>query len=110
MARNFRPVLSALALAFVLLYSSSAVRASAKESKDEAAAEFADNVLEVADLIHREYVVEISNGELVEEAIRGLSWRVGWELPEDMDDSVTGIRGMKDKDLRSLLIEVRKKI
>ncbi len=83
--------------------------ASLKLDKD-IAERFATKVYEGADMVAKDYVKKLNEGELVGWAIRGLYRKLGERLPTDLADRLDKVKTMKEKELRQLLIDAREKL
>src|SRR5262249_38712670 len=73
----------------------------------QAAETFADVLLRAAGRIHDEYFVEVARAELLEWAIRGLYDRLPKSLPPEIEERLRRIAGMKENELRDLLVDAR---
>lgn len=78
------------------------------EEKD--AKEFAEGVLEGTKIIAKEYVKKITEGELINWAIRGLYRNAGEPLPGDIAETLKNVKKLKEAELRQLLVNARTKL
>ncbi len=74
------------------------------------ARDFADKVLEAAQVVDEEYVKEVNKGELIAGGIRGLYRWIDEKVPEDIADQLDRTKGMRDAQLGALLYEVRTRL
>jgi C-terminal peptidase prc len=68
---------------------------------------FAAKVVQASQLISKEYVKEVNQGDLIAAAIRGLYTRIGQELPKDVGDRIADAKKLKEEDLTNLLTDIR---
>jgi C-terminal peptidase prc len=68
---------------------------------------FASKIIQATQLINKEYVKEVNQGELVASAVRGLYSRLGQELPKDVADRLIDVKNMKEDALTNLLTDIR---
>src|SRR6202035_2634929 len=70
---------------------------------------FARAVIDVAQVLRDDYVLEVHEGELVSWAIRGLCVRTGEWMPS-VEERLKRTRGMKESELTVLLEEVHERL
>jgi carboxyl-terminal processing protease len=80
------------------------------KSEEKRAAEFAEELLKAASMIHEQYFVEISRAELIDWAIGGLYGRLNRDIPASFEVRRRTVAGMKEEALRALLVEVGKDV
>lgn len=71
------------------------------------AKKFASKIIQASQLVAKEYVKELQQGELVASAVRGLYARIGQELPKDLSDRLADAKKLKEEELTNLLTDVR---
>jgi C-terminal peptidase prc len=74
------------------------------------AEKFAATVLKATHQILGEYVKEVNQGDLVASAIKGLYLRADEKIPLDVKERLDKAKGLKEKELRTLLADVRQKL
>jgi carboxyl-terminal processing protease len=71
------------------------------------ALEFAEKVMEVTQLMRDNHVKEITQGDMVNWAIRGLYKRIDEKIPEEIEARLKKVSDLKESDLTVLLADVR---
>src|SRR5205807_2354484 len=71
---------------------------------------FAAKVIQASELIQKEYVKEVNQGELVASAIRGLYQRTEEKVPSDIKDRLAQVKQLKEPELTVLLADVRERL
>src|SRR5262249_28816835 len=71
------------------------------------ALEFAEKVMEVTQLMRDNHVKEITQGDMVNWAIRGLYKRIDEKIPEEIETRLKKVGDLKESDLTVLLADVR---
>jgi C-terminal peptidase prc len=76
----------------------------------EAAEDYAVAVIKATRLIKAGYVKEMSQGQLVEWAIRGLYRVIDEKIPAEFESRIADAKNLREKDLKTLLTDVREKL
>jgi C-terminal peptidase prc len=76
----------------------------------DAARDFAETVLDAAQMVRRNYVKEINEGQMVEWAVRGLYRAVDEKVPDEIAKKLAGVKTMKERELRTLLTDARERL
>lgn len=71
------------------------------------AVEFARRVIEASELIKENHVKEVSQGDMVAWAIRGLFRRVDEKIPPEIEAKLKGVKTMSEDELKGLLMLAR---
>jgi C-terminal peptidase prc len=71
---------------------------------------FAAKVIHASQLVSKEYVKEVSQGELVASAVRGLYSRIDEKVPADIKKRLDQAKGLKEEELTNLLTDVRERL
>ncbi len=71
---------------------------------------FAAKVVQASQLVAKEYVKEVNQGELIASAVRGLYGRIGQEVPTDVTSRLADSKKMKEEELTSLLTDIRMRL
>lgn len=72
-----------------------------------AALEYAAKIIQASDLIAREYVKKVNQGELISAAIKGLYQRIDEKIPADLRARMERAKNLNEDDLRDLLADAR---
>jgi C-terminal peptidase prc len=75
--------------------------------KRSTALAFAAKVIQASQLINKEYVKEVNQGDLVASAIRGLYQRVEEKIPPEIRERMTKAKTLKESELTNLLADAR---
>jgi C-terminal peptidase prc len=78
--------------------------------KRDVAEKYAKSVMEAIDRVGKNYVKEVSTGELVVLAIRGLFARVDEKIPSDIKERLDKAKSLRKPELRVLLADAREKL
>jgi carboxyl-terminal processing protease len=76
----------------------------------EVATEFAAKVIQSTQIIRENYVKPISQADLVGWAIRGLYRQIDEKIPQDMRERLEGIKNLDERQLTTLLADVRESL
>jgi C-terminal peptidase prc len=76
----------------------------------DAADEFAVTILKATRLIKAGYVKEVNQGQMVEWAVRGLYRWIEEKLPPGLEARVAGAKTLRERELRTLLTDVRQQL
>jgi C-terminal peptidase prc len=71
---------------------------------------YAAKVIQATQLLQREYVKEINQGELVAAAIKGLYVRIEEKIPPDIKARLDKVKDLKESELVTLLTDVRQRL
>jgi carboxyl-terminal processing protease len=74
---------------------------------DRDAGNFAVIVMHAIKLVRQNFFKDVTQGDLVEQAVRGLFKHTDEKLPSAIEERFKGVKGMKDVDLVKLLTEAR---
>jgi C-terminal peptidase prc len=75
-----------------------------------AAREFARTVLDAIDIVKKNYVKDVTKGQLVEWAIRGLYRSLDEKLPDEIVKKFANVKDMQTSDLTALLTDARERL
>lgn len=75
-----------------------------------AARSFAGKVIECTQQVRESYIRDISQGQLVAWAVRGLYQRIDEKIPNDIKDRLESATELREAELRDLLTDVREKL
>src|SRR5262249_3371128 len=78
-------------------------------SRDDAQ-EYALTILKATRLVKAGYVKEVSQGQLVEWAVRGLYRWIEEKMPPALEARVAGAKTLRERELRTLLADVRQQL
>src|SRR5262249_3484567 len=78
--------------------------------EDKDVGTFVDKVNDAITLVRGRYIKDISKGDMVVNAIRGMYRRIEATLPSDIDESIKDIKGMSKEKLNEVLAESRKRL
>jgi C-terminal peptidase prc len=76
----------------------------------EVARAFAAKVIHASDMIHKEYVKSVNQGDLVASAIKGLYRRIDEKIPDDIKERMDKAKSLKEDELTTLLTDVRERL
>ncbi len=68
---------------------------------------FGKEVWEASDLIKESYVKEVSQGDMIGWAIRGLYRRIDEKVPADLETKLNAVKGLTEEELKELLVSAR---
>jgi C-terminal peptidase prc len=74
------------------------------------ALEFAAQVVHASEQVEEQYVKDVTKGELVGWAIRGLYQHLEMKVPQDIKDRLENVKDMKEDGLTRLLADVRQRL
>ncbi len=78
--------------------------------KRSVAQAFAAKVIQASELIQKEYVKEVNQGDLVAAAIRGLFQRADEKVPKEIKGRLEKIKDLQEPELTALLADVRERL
>jgi C-terminal peptidase prc len=78
--------------------------------KRSTAAAFAAKVIQGSQLILREYVRKVNQGELVASAIKGLYQRIDEKIPKDIKERLDQAKNLTEEELTNLLTDIRERL
>jgi C-terminal peptidase prc len=78
--------------------------------KRSTAAAFAAKVIHGSEVIVREYVKKVNQGELIASAITGLYQRIDEKIPKDIKERLDQAKELTEEDLTNLLTDVRERL
>jgi C-terminal peptidase prc len=85
------------------------ILASMKLKRTEAL-DYAAKIVEVTQIISKNYVKEVNQGEMVNWAVTDLYRRLDEKMPEDIAEKLKDVKKLKEADLVALLADVRQKL
>lgn len=71
---------------------------------------FADKVLDAIQQVREAYIKDLSQGDMVGWAIRGLYQRIDEKMPQDVKDRLEHVGTLNESELKTLLADVREKL
>ncbi len=74
------------------------------------AVRFARTIIEAAQLVKRDYVLEVNQGEMVGWGIEGLYRRLDEKVPEDIRTRLRKVKSLSEEELTQLVARVRKRL
>jgi carboxyl-terminal processing protease len=83
--------------------------ASAKLPRSQAR-DFASKVIQATQVLREGYVRDVKQGELVDNAVRGLYRRLEEEIPSDLKDRLAKAKTMSESELTNLLADSRERL
>jgi C-terminal peptidase prc len=78
--------------------------------KRSAALSYASKVIQATQQVRDNYVREVSQGELVENALRGLYRRIEEPIPPEIRERLDNARNLNEEELTTLLTDVRERL
>jgi C-terminal peptidase prc len=75
--------------------------------KRSAARDYAAKVIQASEVIKRDYVKDVNQGELVASAIKGLYQRIDEKIPPEIKKRLDDVKEMSEEELTSLVADAR---